>query len=190
VQKTEVRGVDVAFERLHVIAVPMGQRDVAVIALAHDRLDFRQRRRVVLPLTEIGKDQPPGFTGFVGHGRSARRILRLVFQVRLVETFAVHIEFPAVISAANAAMLITSEEQRGTAVRTAVIHHPHAPFGVAEPDQFFAEDHQPHRIAIGNQFGRHANGNPELTEEFPHQRAFAHPAKVDIFFCGDHALLL
>ena len=38
-------GVDVAFERLQPVAVALGERDVAVVALAHDRVDLRQAGR-------------------------------------------------------------------------------------------------------------------------------------------------
>ena len=73
--------------------------------------------------------------------------------VRHVEAVAFDIEFPAVIGAANAFLLVAAEEQRGAAMRAAMIEDADTAQAVANRDQFFAEQHQPQRRAIGLEFG-------------------------------------
>ncbi len=72
---------DVAFQRLHIVAVAMGKRDVAVVRLAHDRFDLRQLRRVFLRLAHIGKDHAAGFLHPIGDRRRACRIFGFVLEI-------------------------------------------------------------------------------------------------------------
>ena len=73
-------------------------------------------------------------------------------QVGHLQAIAGGVELPAVIDAAQAALFIATEEQRGAAVRAAMIEDADAARAVAEGDQPFAKQHQAQRIAIGDQF--------------------------------------
>ncbi len=73
-------------------------------------------------------------------------------QVRHIDAVAISIELPAVIDAADAAGFVPAVEQRRAAMRAAVIHHADPARGVTERDQLLAEQHQPHRIAAGDNF--------------------------------------
>ena len=66
-----------------------------------------------------------------------------------VQAIAVHVVFPAVIDTTNSALFIAAKEERGAAVRAAVIHDADAARGVAKRDQLFAKRQQPQRIAVG-----------------------------------------
>jgi len=72
-----------------------------------------------------------------------------------------------VINAAQAAFFVAAEEQRGAAMRAAVIEHADPPCAVAKGDQPLAQQHHAQRVAVGSQFRRQAGRHPVL----PHQRA-------------------
>ncbi len=152
-QKAEMRGVDVAFERLQPIAVTLSQGDVAVVRLGHGRLDIRQGRRRCA-LSHIDEHQAAALGGLVCGRLYARGISGLVRQVRLIEAIAVHVEFPAVISAANAVVLIAAQEQRGQTVRAQMIHDADAAAGIAERNQLLPEQHQAHLRSVGHELPR------------------------------------
>jgi hypothetical protein len=73
-------------------------------------------------------------------------------QVRHLQAVAGGVELPAVIDAAQPAFLVAAEEQRGAAMRAAVIENTDPPGTVAKSDQSLAEQHQTQRIAVRHQF--------------------------------------
>jgi hypothetical protein len=76
-----------------------------------------------------------------------------------------------VIDAAQAAFLVASEEQRGAAMRAAMLHDADPAIGVAEGDELLAEQQQPHRLAVGLQFRRKTGRNPVFPHQIAHGRA-------------------
>ena len=85
----------------------------------------------------------------------------------------VGVEFPAVIDAAHAAVLVAAIEQRRAAMRAAMVHDADAPGAVAERDQLLAQQHQPQRIAAGDELRRFRGGQPILPHQLAHRRAGA-----------------
>src|SRR4029450_139522 len=66
-----------------------------------------------------------------------------------------HVELPAVVRAAEPALLVSPEEEGGAAMRTVRREHAHAPFGVAEGDEILAEEADFLRRPVGRrQLGR------------------------------------
>src|ERR1700721_3949428 len=92
-------------------------------------------------------------------------------QIRLIDAAAIDVVFPAVIDAADAVVLVAAEEQRGAAMRTAVVHHADAARRVAKRDQLLAEEHEAHGIAVGLQLRGFEPGQPVMAHETAHRRA-------------------
>ena len=66
-----------------------------------------------------------------------------------INRLAGHVEFPAVIDAAQAAFLVASEKHVGPAMRTAPVEQADAALGVPEGDQLFAHHIDAKRFAVG-----------------------------------------
>ncbi len=171
-QPTEMRGVDVAFQRLQPVALALGERDGEIAFRQQRRLDLRHRRRLGA-LAHVDPDHAGAFGDLVGLGVHLLPEILLRRQVRHVDAVAVGVVFPAVIDAADAAVLVASVEQRRAAVRAAMVHHADAPRAVAERDQFFPQQHQPQRIAAGHDFRRLRGRQPVLPHQIAHHRAWA-----------------
>ena len=141
VQEREVRGVDVAFQRLQPVA----------LALHHERLHSsggsmtaskHGRGGACSRLAHVGPDEPVALErrvglrpDLLGEGLGGR-------DVRHVEAIALHVELPAVIRAAQPGLLVAAEEQGRAAMRAAVIHDADASARVAERDQLLAQQHE------------------------------------------------
>src|SRR6185437_3987632 len=119
----------------------------------------------------IGPDHAVALGDLVGDGMDL--VLELVFRrhVRHVEALAVDVELPAVIDAAQPAMLVPPVEQRGAAMRTFMVHDADAARTVAPGDQLFAEQHQAHRLAVGLEVARRDRRNPVPAHQLAHRRA-------------------
>ena len=153
---------------------------VQVVLRQQRGLDFGQRRRFGAR-AHIDPDHAGPFGHLVGLG--LHLLLEVLFrrQVRHVEAVAVGIEFPAVIDAADAALLVAAIEQRRTAMRAAMVHHTDAAGVVAERDQLLAEQHQPQRIAAGGDLGGLRGRQPVLPHQIAHHRAGADPGELLAF---------
>jgi hypothetical protein len=97
--------------------------------------------------------------------------VNLVFEVafggfgRHLDAVAVDIEFPAMIDAANAALLVAPEVERGAAVRAVRLDDANFVIGVAKGDQILAEQAQTHGRAIRmGQLVRQHRRQPESPE--------------------------
>ena len=136
-QVAEMRGVDLALERLQPVAVALDEADLDLVLGHVEDLEGRQRR-YLCALAHVDPDDAGALHRLVGFRLhlllEARRR-----QARHVQAVAGDIELPAVIDAANAALLVAPEEQRGAAVRAAVVHHADPAVAVAEGDQLLAE---------------------------------------------------
>jgi hypothetical protein len=185
-EKAQVRGVDVAFERLQPIALAVGQGDVSVVGVAGDGGFDLGEGRGFGALAHVDEHHPAALGGLVGFGLHARGILVLVGQVGLIEAIAVHVELPAVIGATDAVILVAAEEQRRQAVRAEMIHDADAAGRVAERDQLLAEQHQTHLRAVGLELGRKTGRNPELPHKFAHWRLAADAGQEFVFDFADH----
>jgi len=82
------------------------------------------------------------------------------------------------IDAADAVLLVAADEERGAAVRAAVVHDADPAGAVAEGDQLFAQDHQAHRIAVRLYLGGEAGRHPVLPHEGTHDGSGANAGEV------------
>ena len=136
----------------------------------HQHFDVGQRRRF-LALAHVGPDEARALDHLVGLGLDAVLEVLRRRHVRHVEAVAFDVEFPAVIDAAQAAFLVAPEEQRGAAMRAAMLHDADAAVGVAEGDELLAQQHEPHRLAVGLEFRGKTGGNPVFPHQIAHGRA-------------------
>ena len=106
-------------------------------------------------------------------GRFARRL----------EAIAVDIEFPAVINAAQTAVLVATEEQRRAPMRAIGIHQPDAAIGIAKRDQILGHQPNSHRRAVAvGEFGREQRRLPESSQHFAGGLAAADPHETFVLF--------
>ena len=87
------------------------------------------------------------------------------------------------------AFLVASEEQRGAAVRAAMVHHADPARAVAKRDQLLAEQHQADRRAVALEFGGLRCGNPVLPHQLAHHRSGADLREFLSFRRGCHRTL-
>ena len=137
----------------------------------------RQRRRLGA-LAHIDPDHAVALGGLVGLGLDLVLEVLMRRHVRHVDAVAVHVVFPAVIDAADAVLLVAAEKQRGAAMRAAVVHDADPARAVAERDQLFAEQHEPHRRAVALELRRHHRRDPILPHQLAHHRAGADAGQI------------
>ena len=102
--------------------------------------------------------------------------------VQHVDAVAGHVELPAVIDAAQAALLVAAEVQRDAAVRAELVDQPDLAVGVAERDQVLAEQPHAHRRAVGlGDLAREQRGDPIPPHRVAHRGALAHPGDEFVF---------
>src|SRR5690348_12741756 len=110
------------------------------------------------------------------NGRRIRRILSLKLLSGGSDGMSTQlpsdVEFPAMVDAANAALLIATEVKRGAAVRTVSLDDADFVVGVAKGDQILAEQAQANgrAIWIGQLVTQH-RGQPEAAKQFAHRRS-------------------
>src|SRR5262249_43554709 len=106
-----------------------------------------------------------------------------------IHAIAGHIELPAVIDAAQAARLVAAEKQRGTTVRTAMVHHADPAVAVAEGDELFAEQHQAHGSTIALKLRGHEGRDPVAPHQVADRRAGADARELTAVACLRHPIL-
>jgi len=137
-QKAEMRRVDVAFQRLQPVAFPLPRPEVGLVGRAEHRLERRQRWSHVA-LAHIDIDETAALGHLVGLCLDLLPEVLVGRQIGHIEAIARDVVFPAVIDAAQATFLVAAEEQRGAAVRAAVIEHANPSGAVAKRDQPLAQ---------------------------------------------------
>ena len=128
---------------------------------------------------------------------AVRLDLDLVLEVALgrlrwhVDAITVHVELPAVVDAANARLLIPTEEQARAPMRAVVVDQPHGAGGVAEGDELLAEQLDAHGRAVGvRQLAGLERGQPVFTEEVAHECARAYAAEQVVICLAEHVTSL
>ena len=184
-----MRGVDIALQRLQIIAVALNEEcpDLAVGNVQN--LESRQRRRFGAR-PHIDPDQPGAFDRPVRLGADLVLEVLMRRHVRHVEAVAGHVEFPAVIDAADPALLVAAQEQRRAAVRAAMIHDADPALAVAKGDQLLAEQHQAKRRAAALNLGGHQRGDPVFPHQLTHDGAGPDPSQFNAFDRRCHRALL
>src|SRR5262249_61265894 len=99
-------------------------------------------------IAHVDPDQAGTLDGAVGLGLDFLLEALVLGHVRHVEAVAGDVELPAVIDAAQPALLVAAEEQRGATVRAAMVDHADAALAVAEGHKLLAQQHQADRRAV------------------------------------------
>ena len=185
-QNADMRGVEIALDRLEPIAMPLHEADVLALARLEAGLEQRQARRLGR-IAHIDPDHAVALRRQIGLGADPVLELLALGQIGLIDAIAVDIVFPAVIDAAYAVLLVAPQEQRGAAMRAAMIHHPDPAGCIAERDQLLAEEKDPHRRPVGFELSGMRRRDPILPHQLAHRRprAGAHQGFIGI----GHALL-
>ena len=151
VQKAEMRGIDLALERLQIVAITLDEADVD-LGLRHvENFKARQRWRFGL-----AAHVDPNHAGALDHLISSSLDLLLEArrgQARHINAIAGNVEFPTVIDAAQPALFIASQEQRGATVRAAMVHDAHPARAVAKGNELFPEQHQANGRTVAHELG-------------------------------------
>jgi hypothetical protein len=121
-----------------------------------------------------------GGLDFVLEGHSLGR-------VRQIGAATVDVEFPAVINAAEAVVLVAAKEEVGAAVRTVGFEDADAAAGVFEADEIFAKDSKANGSAIRRgQFLGKQDRQPEAAKELAHRRSRPCSGQQFVVFLGEH----
>jgi len=147
VQEAHMRGVDVALEDLQPVARQLRCADRRFGFRVHVRFEIRQgwRRR---PRAHIRPHDAAALLSPICRGLDLCLEVRLGWFVGHVDAVAVGVEFPAVIDAAQAALFVAPEKQRGATVRAVLVHQADFAIAIAEGDQLFAEQKYAQRVRV------------------------------------------
>ena len=74
-------------------------------------------------------------------------------------------------------------------MRAAMLHDADPAVGVAEGDELFAEQHEPHRLAVGLEFGGETGGDPVFPHQIAHGRPRPNARQQFIRGCRQHGFL-
>ena len=146
-QEGHVARIDPALHGLQPIAFlqPLGNEALPV---RHQReLPFRQRR---LPVgrPHIGPEHPAALDQGIGPQLDLAGEAAFLGLGGDLDALAGHVELPAVIGAAQAALLVAAEPQRRAAVGTELVDQAVGSAAVAERDEALGQHLHPHRRAV------------------------------------------
>ena len=189
VHEIDVRGVDVTLQGLHPVAL-FQHHEGRIDLLGGQRVDLEcgQRRRR-LAGTHVGPDHAVD----VAAGIRARADLvlegALLRFVRHVDAAPPDVPLPAVIRAAQAALLVAAEEERGAAVGTVGGQQSDLAPRIAEGHEILAQEAHLLRRAVGlRQLCRGQAGHPVVAEQLAHGRAAPDPAQQLVVLAREHRL--
>jgi hypothetical protein len=179
-------GIDFALKRLQPVAFLNPHRDVHL--LLRDQIPFqvRQRRGIGRVRAHIGPKHPVSLLAGIGLDpgafleAAARRLSRHVGHR------AGHIEFPAMVDAAQSAIFVSPKDQRCAAVRTGLVNQTDPAFGIPEGNQILAQQPDTFRLPVLDQIGRRQKGNPVKPEQVSKGRPLPDPDQSFIVFVRKH----
>jgi hypothetical protein len=187
VQEAEMRGVDLALQRLQIVAIALDEAHFDLVLGDIEDFERRQRRRL-RARSHVDPDDAGALHHLVG--------LRLHFllearrwQARHIEAIAGDVELPAVVDAANSAILVASQKQRCAAVRAAMVHDADSACAVAKGNQLLAEQHQAKRRAVARELRGHGRGDPITPHQLAHHGAWANAREFHAFGSRRHLIL-
>jgi len=183
-----VARVDVAFERLHPVALALVDLDARV--RQQRGLEVGQRRRR-LTRPEIGPDEAGALHARIGDGPHLLLEVALLGLVGHVDAPAADVELPAVVHAPKAFPVVAAIEKAGAAMRAAVPHQANRPGRHAERDEIFAQQAHAQRRAVtlrqlAGQGGRH----PVLAHQLAHRSSAPDPTQELVVFATQHGVFL
>ncbi len=120
-----------------------------------------RRRRATLRGPEESPDDPARFHRWEGPRADLVREAQLLRLIQHVHAAPVDVELPAVVDAAQSAVFVPPQEERGLPVRAALVEQPDAPPRVAKSHQLLAQQFHARGRAIGlGQLPRQERGDP------------------------------
>ena len=176
-----MRGIDAAFERLQIVA--------ALPELRHEALSLGHQGPLEIGKSgwragrpHVGPDHAAALGARVGRQGDLVRKRGLRPLVGHVDAAAVHAVLPAVIDAAQAALLVAGEIERRAPVGAELAAHRGAPARVAIGDQVLTED--PHALgpAAGRELGGLHDGDPVLAHQLAHERSGPDARQLGVLF--------
>jgi len=177
-------GVDAALKGLHPVTLLPDLRHMPV-RRRHPRPFEVGRRRHQLLRSHVGPDDVARFDGRIGsHADLLGEALRLV---HLVDARTLCVELPAVVDAAQAALLVAGQPERGAAMRAKFVDESHAAAAVAEGDKVLAQQPHPDRRSVRlRQLAGHGRRHPVAAQRFAHRRPRADAGDQFIVLRGKH----
>ena len=183
-------GIDVALGELQIVAMRDQLHDMPVAVRRFEYLGGGEFGPQFLR-AEISPDHAAAFDGRKGSRFHIGFDAIPVRGVRQIDAIAVHVELPAVIDAADAALLIAAPEQVGAPVRAVGIQNAHAAVAVAERNQIFAKYAKPDRRAVRlRHLGDQHHRQPEPPEQVAHRGSWADANQQFVVFNGHHCRFL
>src|SRR5436190_24036262 len=190
VQERNMAGIDAALDRLQVVALlpPLGGD--AMRRWQMHPLEVRQRR-LFRRRAHVGPDHAAQL-----HARVRLELDALAYAAffRLggqVHAVAVHVVLPAVVRAAQPALLVAAEPERHAAMGTELVDEADAPFAVAERDQLLSQQLHANRRAIAlRQLGVEQRRYPVAPEQLTHRRAGTGAGQELVHFLSQHSRTL
>ena len=174
VEEAAVAGVDLALDGLEEVVLGDALGEVAV-GLGHEvPLQVRERRRGVLLGPHVGPDDAVALERAVGLQEHLVLEVALGGLARHVNAGAVRGELPAVVAAAQALFLVTSEVERRGAMRATGRHGGDRAAGEAHDEEVFAEEPRAVRHAVGLDLAGEDGGDPVTAHEIAHRGTCAH----------------
>src|SRR5579863_6614954 len=141
-EQADMRGVEIAFDRLQPIAPALDETDLDLLGGREAGLERRQCRRT-RAVAHIDPDDAIALGCQISLGVDLVLEMLALRNIRHVEAVAVDIVFPAVIDAANAILFVAAVKERGATMRAALIHHADAARAIAKGDELLAEQQDP-----------------------------------------------
>src|SRR5690606_15521118 len=173
VQERDVAGVDAALEGLQPVALLQALGGVGLLRGHQRELELRQRR-LAGRIPHVGPEDVADLDQRV---RGELDVLAEARVVRLrgdLDALAGDVVLPAVVGAAQAALLVAAEPQRGAAVGAELVDQAVAAVAVAERDEPLRQQLEPDRGAVVlRELLGDAGPYPVLPEQLPHRRARA-----------------
>ena len=124
-EKRKVRGITLAFESLEIIALQETLGDISLIQ-RHLGPFIVGKQRHLVPRPEIGIDDAAGFMRGVSSVTQFFPEVAVAGLCWRIKYVAVHVVFPAVVDAAQAALFVAAVEKRGSAMRTTLAEQANA----------------------------------------------------------------
>ena len=188
-QERDVAGVDAAFHRLQPVGLLKPLRHEAVRGRHHGEFPFRQRR-LLLGRAHIGPQHAAALDQRIGLQFDLLAVAALARLRWHLDALPGVIVFPAVIRAAQAAMLVAAEPERHAAVGAELVGQRELAVGVAPGEQPLGEKLHAHRRAAGlGQFLGQQGRLPGGAEHLAHRRARAGLRQQVVLFFAEHRSL-
>ena len=178
VQEVQMRCVEFTLEGLHPVAFVDELVAVAELVLRDETpLELGDAGSVVLVLSHVY----PGHAAEVGAavGRDPHLALEVARRrlVGHIDAVARDVELPAVVGAADAALLVPTEVEARAPVRAAVLNERGGAVGVAPRQQVLAEQAHPQWLPVARQLPAVGDRQPVAAHELAHRRAWPHLAQ-------------